>query len=302
MEGARYAAVDSLGYCINAVMWDGVQEFEHPFDTTLIQTDFGCRGDLWDGANFSRFTDAAWRSTEGRALVRPCHQAKTGVLITLGQSNICCLAQGTYTPLNAGIYNFNIYDGQVYVAANPLIGVLHSLPSWANGPNIPIADGLITAGIFDQVILVTLGFYHSTRNDEAAELLLSKGWKPDAILWHHGEAATAAGMSHDAYKNIIQTNCARFRHKGIIAPFFVAQQSRQTVGGQSVTSETVRSAQRDSVSADLNIVLGADWDAAIPPDVSYRYDAVHFTALGSLTAAQADVAMLTNYFKQARGA
>src|SRR5882724_7979601 len=72
------------------------------------------------------------------------------VLITAGQSNYESVAPSAYVPTNASVLdNFNPYNGQMYAAADPLLGTTLALPGGTAGPgsvSLRVADLLVTNG------------------------------------------------------------------------------------------------------------------------------------------------------------
>jgi hypothetical protein len=78
------------------------------------------------------------------------------VMLMPGQSNIADEAPSAYTPTNAAaIDNLNIYDGGIYNAVDPLLGCA-IIQAVGGNPILRLADNLITANLFDHVLLVPM--------------------------------------------------------------------------------------------------------------------------------------------------
>ena len=92
-----------------------------------------------------------WGNPNGRTLVSSVitDRPNTKVIITDGQSLMASSATGSpHTPL-AGVHNLNIYDGGIYVGADPVLGAsFHAggIPAAPTSPNLHIGDRLIATG------------------------------------------------------------------------------------------------------------------------------------------------------------
>lgn len=223
------------------------------------------------------------------------------VMILAGQSNMGSVASAAYSPGNPGsIDNLNVYDGQIYAAADPLLGSSYIYQNFGGnaqgGIGIRIADALITAGKFDRVILVPIsigGTYitqHadgslSNRIPAAMARLKARGIVEQAnvtfaLLWGQGETDQSEGTSQAAYTAAFGRLVARARTAGLTGRIFVPLQTR--LGGTNYAP--VRAAQAACVDNGAGIFAGPDADAI----TSGRYaDGTHFDTAGliSLTSA-----------------
>ena len=252
--------------------------------------------------------DVCYKSIEGKIEVSAKLPPRTGVIVTLGQSNISCHASGTYVAAHPDRINqLSIYDGVVYRAANPLIGCTAGPVGFQNGPQIAIADGLIARGVYDHVLLVPLANHVSTmerwngpvgrrRLLVALRRLAAIGQSPSMFLLHNGEADHFIGTSAATYASNCQELVSYLRELGAGAPFFVALESIQSVAGAPRISDAIRTGQATAVSAALGMIQGPDWDL-ISSDRASRYDGVHFTEAGSAAAAALSVANIVQHVK-----
>lgn len=204
------------------------------------------------------------------------------LLITAGQSNIANTGVTNYTPTHASaIGNFNSYDGSLYAYADPLLG-----PS-GNTANMVgrLADQIISAGLFDRVIVVPLAVGGSTvaqwapggildnRLSIALARLKGRGIvNPTmALLWGQGESEV--GTSQNDYETAFNSMISSVVSAGFTGRVFVAQQT--WFGG--VTKSAIRAAQA-AVVDNVTIFAGPDADAL---GSSYRQvDNTHFNDAG----------------------
>lgn len=166
---------------------------------------------------------------------------KTLVLIEDGQSQGNNVAPTVYIPTNsAAIDNFNIYDGASYPIVGPIIGVQNTTPPGNISPKI--ADKLVTAAIFDRVILVpmcvggTLIADHATgslsgRIGVVMARLASRGITPStpgvtfAYLWLQGESDQGAGTTQANYAAALTQIKANLTAAGFVGRMFVAEET-----------------------------------------------------------------------------
>lgn len=219
------------------------------------------------------------------------------VLILAGQSNMGSVASAAYSPTNGGaIDNLNVYDGQLYVASDPLLGSSYIYQNFGGngqgGLGMRLADALISAGKFDRVILVPIsigGTYiaqHadgvlSNRIPAALARLKARGIVEQtnvtfALLLGQGETDQSQGTSQAAYTAAFGRLVARARAAGLAGRIFVAVQTRLSGANYA----PVRAAQAACVDNGAGIFAGPDADAI----TSGRYaDGTHFDTAG-LTA------------------
>ncbi len=243
---------------------------------------------------------AGLSNAAGRTQESPVIGAGTAIIVTLGQSNIANNALGTYTVTNSTAQNMSVYDGGIYLCADPVLGP--SGPGGTSGsssPNCAIADELITNGVYSRVIMVPIAINGTLAADWNGASLASRitvamrrlsvlGVMPTYILWHQGEQDNFAGTSGPAYTASVQAVATQFRNLGYTGPFFVATETYDGVGN----SATIQTAQANAVSSPLHIVAGADWDSLTGG--TNRQAGPHLTQVGSAAAAALDVTVITN--------
>ena len=240
--------------------------------------------------------NASGRTQESSAI-----GAGTAIIVTVGQSNIANNALGTYTVSNATAQNLSIYDGGIYLCADPVLGP--SGPGGTSGsssPNCAIADSLITNSVYSRVIMVPIGINGtlaadwngavlSSRITVAMRRLAALGVSPTQIMWHQGEQDNFAGTSGAAYTASVQAVATQFRNLGYTGPFFVATETYDGSGN----SATIQTAQANAVSSPLHIVAGANWDS-LTGSTNRQPGGPHLTQVGSAAAAALDVTVITN--------
>lgn len=222
---------------------------------------------------------------------------KNLVLIVAGQSNYQNVAPSAYTPTNASaIDNFNVYDGGMYAAADPLLGAswmgttLGGVGSNPSPGNIGtrVADLLITNGKFDRVILVPVAVggtsvdmwatgIVSNRITTAMARLESRGITPGmtnvtfAVIWGQGESDS--GTSQADYTSRLNTVISNAAAAGFSGRWFINKQT--WLAGS--TNATVQAAQ-DAIPNGSTIFAGANADSL---NAMNRYaDNTHFNDTG----------------------
>lgn len=182
----------------------------------------------------------------------------TAVLVIFGQSNTCNVNPSSYTPANASVCdNFNIYDGGVYAATDPLLGCSTSTLGPGN-PFLRLADTLITNSVFQRVILVPAGIGATTVAMWAADSynrisvtfkrLAAAGLTATAVLYQQGETDCGNGTSQSAYAASLATFISTCRGNGYNGPIFIAE---STWSGTAI-STGIENAQIAAVTGGAN--------------------------------------------------
>lgn len=212
------------------------------------------------------------------------------VLLIAGQSNVCNNFPASYTPTNVGkVDNFNIYDGAVYSAADPLLGTAREAASLGRGNfSGRLADKLINANKFDRVILVPIGIggtlvsdwetgFCKDRMRVAINRLAAGGIVPTAVLWGQGEQDNFASTAQAAYQTSLTNVIANARAAGLgsTIPWFIAQQTWNS----GTTSAAVQSAQAAIVNVGSRIYAGPNADSLNA--TNRQADNTHFNDTGS---------------------
>lgn len=233
---------------------------------------------------------------------------KTLVLIAAGQSLATNNVAGvTFTPANAAkLDNFSWVDGSLFNASTPSIGV----PGAAANFNLAIADGVISNGKFNRVIVVpaavpgvsianwvdevlqggaeTAGYARMIRS--AVLKLASQGVTPQTtgvkflIKWNQGESDTQQSTSQADYMarfNRLMTLCGPLDG----AKWMVAKETRY-IGNNSAA---VQAAQLALVN-NVDIFAGENMDSI---GSGGRTDDTHLNATGYASAVTMGIAAIT---------
>jgi hypothetical protein len=127
------------------------------------------------------------------AVACPRQDARTAIIIAIGQSNIANFAARLYQARH-GDRVVNFFDGACARAGSPLLGA-----SAPGGESLTmLADKLIDAGLYDRVVLVPAGIGGQTAANfargqlrpmlERVAAALQWRYKPTQILWHRARA------------------------------------------------------------------------------------------------------------------
>lgn len=225
----------------------------------------------------------SFNDTGDRVYIHPSHISqgkRTAVLLIFGQSNGANSGSTPYTPVHR-VLNFNIFDGNCYVAKDPLLGATERAGNFASR----LGDMLIEQGWFDTVVLApisvggsrieewTTGGVRHRRLQVAIERTRELGLSLTHLLWHQGETNAGHGPNGELYANCFMNIHGAIRRYGVGAPMYVAQ---ATVC-RSPPNEIIRSAQRSVVNSTLGIYPGPDTDQ-IGPEL--RFDGCHMNEAG----------------------
>lgn len=241
--------------------------------------------------------DAGVQDVNGRTLRN--QTVNTGIrnliLLNYGCSNGAGVAPGVYTPVNGSVLdNFNIYDGAMYAAQNPLLSC-NTSPLGSGNVLTVLGDTLVGNGRFDRVILVPCciggtatfhwasGGVHYNRINVAMLRLKERGITPTtpgctfAIVHYCGE--NEHGITQAQYIANVQQNTAKIKDVGFSGRIFV---NLQTMLG-NVFDATIRSAQAALVD-NVTYFSGGDIDSLTGS--TYRQaDNTHLTTAGQAAAA-----------------
>jgi hypothetical protein len=260
---------------------------------------------------FSLATPQGYRGTSGKALISPALSAPstTAIIITTWQSNIQSAALGTYTTTNATANNFNIYDGGLYSCVNPIVGAPYPEYLGSNSANCQIADALINAGTYTQVIMVPMAIGGSICSDWAPggalyqrivvtmNRLKARGYTAATgftghmwILPHGGETDGVVGTARATLATCIRAFAQAFVDNGAptSARFFVPTESMVT----NATNSTVTNAQADAVASGCATCrAGANVDS-LTGGTNRQADGTHLMQTGAASLAALDVAVI----------
>ena len=244
----------------------------------------------------------------------PAAPSTTAVLIYAGQSLIESAVSGTYSTLHAGSVNFNIYDSGTYPCKQPILGTPWAGPAWTanlspSGNNIicQIADDLITAGTYTEVIMVPVAIGGTTcanwntggainkRIAVTVGQLAKQGLTPATgftgdfyIMWHQGESELPATPAA-TIAACLQSVAGLFSSAGTGTSRFFIPQSESWVSG--ATQANVISGQSLALSGCSTCRAGANWDSL---NNANRQDMTHFNQTGAAAAALLDKAIIVS--------
>ncbi|MBB2794431.1 UNVERIFIED_ORG: hypothetical protein GGD58_003301 [Rhizobium pisi] len=227
---------------------------------------------------------------------------RTAVIVVIGQSLSVNEVPTVYVPTHTAIDQVNIFDGKLYRAKDPLLGINISggaVTDLRGTWMLRMADKLIADGHFDRVILVPMAVGNTRADQWASETtapylfnkinvvglrLRDAGLPCTAIMWGQGESDTSAGTSQASYTASLQKVIAEFNHAIPGCPILVA---RETYYYGSV-SAAVQAAQAAVVNG-TTVFAGEDVDSI---GSGGRYDNTHLNETGADQRATLAVAAL----------
>lgn len=216
--------------------------------------------------------------------------SRTLILVGYGQSIASNNAPSTYTCKN-NVFNFDIANGLLYRARDPLIGADGTGGSvWSR-----LGDKVISEGYIENVIIIALGVNGSSierwsEDGDLNEKLISSiklakdsGIEPIVLLWHQGSTDAENGMTKELYIASFESMRATLRNADFHAPIFVSLHS----GGGSIELDNVQTQNRRKQIRDAQIQLlnypdifpGVDTDSKIKSNLRLT-DNLHFTNIG----------------------
>jgi len=219
------------------------------------------------------------------------------VFLIIGQSNAANHGQAARVVADPGVYNFNLFDGLVYPAQDPLLGAT----GVGGSPWCLMADSLIACGFANEILLAPLavggataanwapGGPYNHRLMYALDRLASLDTLPTHILWHQGEADALFGTDGSQYIARARDLVTSIRARGINAPFYAAIATYFAVPeGFLEQQRIIRRAQHALVDAELGILQGPDTDFILD-----RHDGCHMNDIGLQKHAAGWVDVLT---------
>lgn len=230
---------------------------------------------------------------------------KNLVIIVAGQSNLGNPAPSAYSPTNgSSLFNFNIWDGAIYPAADPLVGC-NSVK--IGNPALRLADSIVTAALFDRVYLVPIAiggttvaqwdsgplnnFFKITFMRLAQRGIVAGANVTIVVIWGQGESDNLAGTSQANYTTGITDVINQTRQAGFTGSFYVAEQTWNS----GTSSTAVQNSQLAIVNHPSGIYAGPVADALIGTcggSACRQADNTHFSDTGSASYAAAWLAAL----------
>jgi hypothetical protein len=213
-------------------------------------------------------------------------QGRTAVILILGQSNGANSGAVPYVPVHR-VFNFNVFDGNCYIAKDPLLGTTDFRGNFASR----LADLLIERGTFESVLLApisvggsrieewTTGGVRHRRLQVAIARAREQDLRFTHVLWHQGESNAGPDADRDVYIECFMNIQAALHWYGVEAPIYVAQASLC----RNPPDEIIRSAQRAVVNPQLGILPGPDTDVI---GFEHRFDGCHMAESGLIKHAE----------------
>ena len=210
--------------------------------------------------------------------------ADTIVLVTGGQSN----AANTNASLSATTSSDRVYvwfQEKCYIARDPVPGANGTLGSlWpavgkalaaATGQNVLLVNGAIGG--------TTIADWLDERSGYLLALLdrvgsaQSRGYEPDAILWHQGETDAVVGTTRSAYVGAQRQLGEALLADMPDATLYLFQASKCIGPIRQDGVQRILDAQADAAAALPRTQLGMNTDEL---GNDYRWDTCHFNSLG----------------------
>lgn len=224
--------------------------------------------------------------------------SRTAVIVFIGQSLSVNSVKWAYTPVNANIDQLNIWDGKLYKAKDPLLGI-NGGEAGGGTWLLRMADKLISDGYYDRVIIVPMAVgntnvgqwsdpniapYLFKRINTVGLRMRDAGLPCTAIMWGQGESDTRDGTSQASYAARLQKVINEFNRAIPGCPMLVAQESYI----YGTTSPAILAAQA-SVVNNTTVFAGENVELIGP---SGRYDNTHLNDAGADQRATLAVAAL----------
>ncbi|TBB27346.1 hypothetical protein ELH48_09380 [Rhizobium ruizarguesonis] len=242
------------------------------------------------------YLDLSGRVEVGRGSI----DSRTAIIVFIGQSLSVNSVPTAYVPVNPNsIDQLNIWDGKLYRAKDPLLGINGGDPAHRGTWLLRMADKLITDGYYDRVIIVPMAVgntrvgqwsdpglepYLFNRINTVGLRLRDAGLPCTAIMWGQGESDTSAGTSQASYAASLQKVIGEFNHAIPGCPMLIAREAYY----YGNTSAAVLAAQA-SVVNNTTVFAGENVEL-VPP--SGRYDNTHLNEAGADQRATLGVAAL----------
>lgn len=219
---------------------------------------------------------------------------RTHVIVTYGQSNAGDFGYGVPYTASSKVQMFNLRDGGVYRASDPVLGANGGVVAGALCSPWPrLGDKLIADGQCQRVIFACMAVGGTSTADWAGvgtydvsgripymiRRLKAAGLTPTAILRHQGEADPPLGTDRATYAARVRAEIKLFRDAGFACPAWVALATywaNVNVPGSATVGE-VRTGQVLACSDALAIYQGPDTDQL---GAAYRGDSAHMNAAG----------------------
>jgi hypothetical protein len=244
----------------------------------------------------AQYDDFTRLTAHGSKITRPCptQDARTGVILAIGQSNAANNGERYSTLTNDGQI-FNYWNGACYDAVPPLLGA-----SGKGGSFIPmLADKLISTGVYDKIVIVSsgVGSTNIARWGAGGDLHLmlrdvvrgvASHYAITEVIWHQGESDFIANTSTSEYENQFRSLSAMLAAASPTpAPIYLAVASKCDASKQKrwQAENPVTQAQRNLLASGVAI-LGAESDRILHDSLRLP-DRCHMNYAGEVAMAEA---------------
>ncbi|MBX5089341.1 sialate O-acetylesterase [Rhizobium lentis] len=243
---------------------------------------------IYPSAGVIQWTEPYLDISDRTEVARGDVSGRTAVIVFIGQSLSVNSVPTAYTPVNSNIDQLNIWDGKLYKAKDPLLGINGGDSQHRGTWLLRMADKLISDGHYDRVIIVPMGVgntrvgqwsdpnlepYLFNRINTAGLRMRDAGLPCTAIMWGQGESDTSANTSQASYAASLQKVIGEFKRAIPGCPFLVAQEAYY----YGNTSAAVLAAQA-SVVDNVHVFAGENVELIGP---SGRYDNTHLNESGA---------------------
>lgn len=254
-----------------------------------------------EGRDMNRFASDEYNrlvsDARKTAVECPAQDARTGVLLAIGQSNIANhLGQRNRTEFPDRVFNY--FDGKCYVAASPMLGASGVMGEYLT----LVGDGLVRAGTYDTVVIISAAVGGSTitrwaqggdLNARLAQTLAeaSEDYRVTDVIWHHGETDRRQFTPGNIYADMFRSLAATLR-QSTDAPIYLAIASRcDKKNDTAFEYPNVITRAQLGLIAEGAALPGPNTDELVLAED--RYDGCHFAASGQEKAAAAFVASIS---------
>jgi len=220
--------------------------------------------------------------TLGKSRIFPASLSSVAWFVTIGQSRIANNSSSPATPYTvangANCVNLNPYDGNFYIANDPILGASASPGTFNAGWHGRLCDKLITAGKYTKVGFLPIamagssvadwmngGGQYAARIQVAVSWLNALGITPKAWMWHQGSADCVGAMAGATYQSDLRAvisyergRTGRSADKWIIAQDTI--HSGATCAGIQTAQTTVAGDSGNYAGPNADAIPGGDYD------------------------------------------
>jgi hypothetical protein len=230
----------------------------------------------------------------------PPQSPRTGVFMVTGQSNAGNLGGQRFRSQH-GNDVINFFGGRCYISESPLLGATGTYGEYWT----PLADTLLSASVFDRIVVVpvSVGGSEIARWAQGGDLnhllvdavedMQKKQYIPTHIFWHQGESDVTLRTSQRDYSLLFRSVVSTLRSKEIHAPIFISVSTKCSILGRFHKGNAVALSQSDLAKSGFGIFPGVDSDNLLTE--LDRYDGCHLSATGQRKISDAWVQIITKF-------